>query len=111
MFLPEGEYHELGLLFYSFIIQKRGHNVLYLGQSTPLDSVLSSMTLWKPDAVITGIHTQLHTHEPEEFLMILSSAPGRHMVYAGGILADYADKMNLNNIRALRTEEDIGFLI
>lgn len=41
LFLPEGELHELGLLFYSYIIQKAGHKVLYLGQSVPVDDVVS----------------------------------------------------------------------
>lgn len=39
LFLPEGELHELGLLFYSYLIQKAGHKVIYLGQSVPLSDV------------------------------------------------------------------------
>ncbi len=35
LFLPEGELHELGLLFFHYILKKHGHQVIYLGQSVP----------------------------------------------------------------------------
>jgi len=38
-FLPEGEMHELGLLFFCYLAKKRNHRVVYLGQSVPLDSI------------------------------------------------------------------------
>jgi DNA-binding transcriptional MerR regulator len=40
LFLPEGELHELGLLFYNYVIQRAGHRVVYLGQSVPIDEVV-----------------------------------------------------------------------
>lgn len=41
LFLPEGELHEIGLLFYNYLIQKAGHKVVYLGQSVPLKDVIA----------------------------------------------------------------------
>ena len=35
-FLPEGELHELSLLFYSFIARKEGFDPVYLGASVPI---------------------------------------------------------------------------
>ena len=37
LFLPENEFHELGLLFYYYIIKKNGHKVLYLGENVPMN--------------------------------------------------------------------------
>lgn len=54
LFLPEGELHELGLLFYSYIIQKAGHKVIYLGQSVPLDDVESVNQQNPSDYIITS---------------------------------------------------------
>lgn len=39
LFLPEGEMHELGLLFANYLIRKRGHKVIYLGQSIPIEDI------------------------------------------------------------------------
>jgi DNA-binding transcriptional MerR regulator len=52
LFLPEGELHELGLLFYSYLIQKAGHKVIYLGQSVPLDDV-----------------AKVHEHNPVDYII------------------------------------------
>ncbi|MBN1597960.1 MAG: MerR family transcriptional regulator [Bacteroidales bacterium] len=40
LFLPEGEMHELGLLFASYLIRKRGHRVIYLGQNVPFNDLI-----------------------------------------------------------------------
>ncbi len=36
LFMPEGEYHEIGLLFVHFLLKQRGYNVDYLGTNVPL---------------------------------------------------------------------------
>jgi DNA-binding transcriptional MerR regulator len=54
LFLPEGELHELGLLFYSYLIQKSGHKVLYLGQSVPLADVALVEKAHRADYVLTA---------------------------------------------------------
>jgi MerR family transcriptional regulator, light-induced transcriptional regulator len=41
LFLPEGEMHELGLLFCHYLLKRRGHKVIYLGQSLPYKDLLS----------------------------------------------------------------------
>jgi DNA-binding transcriptional MerR regulator len=37
LFLPEDEYHEIGLLFSAYLIQLSGHKVFYIGSSVPFD--------------------------------------------------------------------------
>jgi MerR family transcriptional regulator, light-induced transcriptional regulator len=39
LFLHENELHELGLLFYSYLLKKKGVNVIYLGQAVPFDDL------------------------------------------------------------------------
>ncbi|KXX70146.1 MerR family transcriptional regulator [Flammeovirga sp. SJP92] len=39
LFLPEGELHEITLLFASYIIKSRGFKVTYLGQSLPMQEL------------------------------------------------------------------------
>ena len=38
-FLPEGELHEIGLLFYSYIARLEGFEVVYLGASVPIEDL------------------------------------------------------------------------
>ncbi|MDG5800738.1 MerR family transcriptional regulator [Marinilabiliaceae bacterium ANBcel2] len=39
MFLPEDEYHEIGLLFFNLIARKEGADVVYLGSSVPFENL------------------------------------------------------------------------
>ena len=39
LFLPENEFHEIGLLFARFLLVKNGFNVIYLGSNLPFDSL------------------------------------------------------------------------
>ena len=39
LFLPEGEYHDLGLIYVQYLLRKAGHPVYYLGNNTPLSDV------------------------------------------------------------------------
>ena len=43
LFLPEDEFHEIGLLFAAFIIRKSGHKVVYLGSSVSPEAVTSAV--------------------------------------------------------------------
>jgi DNA-binding transcriptional MerR regulator len=59
LFLPEQEKHTLGLLFANYIIRKRGHEVLYLGQEVPLKDLKEIFHDKSPDYVFT-ILTSAH---------------------------------------------------
>lgn len=39
LFLPEDEFHEIGLLFSSYFLKSQGMKVIYLGANVPMDSV------------------------------------------------------------------------
>jgi len=53
MFLPEGELHELSLLFAAYIIKARYNRVIYLGQSLLLEDVGTVVETYNPDYVVT----------------------------------------------------------
>lgn len=52
LFLPENEFHEIGLLFAKFILVKNGHNVIYLGSNVPYESLNDVVKKQKIDAVL-----------------------------------------------------------
>lgn len=57
LFLPEGEYHELGLLFMNYLLKNRGVNTIYLGCSIPANDVEYVVKLKKPDYLYTHLTT------------------------------------------------------
>ncbi len=84
LFLPEGELHELGLLFYSYLIKVRGHEVLYLGQATPLKSVLESNEIWPAEyLVFFAISTFAGVSREKYVVEVAEMFPEQKIIVAG----------------------------
>jgi MerR family transcriptional regulator, light-induced transcriptional regulator len=73
LFLPENELHELGLLFYHYIVKKSGIRTYYLGQTVPHRSLQSTCKEHKPDLLITSLTTEQNLAELQKYLRLLSS--------------------------------------
>ena len=52
LFLPENEFHELGLLHAQYLIRASGKKSYYLGPNLPLDSLISSVRQVDPDNLL-----------------------------------------------------------
>ena len=52
-YLPENEWHELGLLFYHYVAKNLGIRTFYLGQSVPHSSMVSVCQEHQPDILVT----------------------------------------------------------
>jgi len=68
LFLPEGEFHELGLLFVYYLLKSRGIRVVYLGANVPLDDVRQVIGYKKPDFLYTHLTSVSHAFNFDRFL-------------------------------------------
>lgn len=57
LFLPEGELHEISLLFSAYIIKSRHNRAIYLGQNLPLRDLSPINDIYKPDYVLSVVTT------------------------------------------------------
>ena len=53
MFLPENEYHEMGLLLAYYIARELGWKVYYLGQNVPIINIQQVISEVRPNAMLT----------------------------------------------------------
>ncbi len=84
LFLPEGELHETSMLFASYLIKNKGHKVIYLGQSTPYDDLLSVYNLHQPEYLLSVITTSPSSEYVQEYLNSLSKRfPNAHILVTG----------------------------
>jgi DNA-binding transcriptional MerR regulator len=72
LFLPEGELHELGLLFAKYLIKSRGFRVVYLGQSLPYDDVYKLTERYTPDVILTYFTTGMTSGSIQSYINRLS---------------------------------------
>ena len=77
LFLPEGELHEISLLFANYLIKARKHHVIYLGQSLPLQDIKEIYDL----------------HHPEYLLSVVTTTPGQDKIqdYVNELSASFPD--------------------
>jgi DNA-binding transcriptional MerR regulator len=84
LFLPEGELHEISILFASYLIKSKGHKVIYLGQSTPNDDLLSVYKLHQPEYLFTAITSSPSSEYVQDYIHALSEKfPSAHILVTG----------------------------
>jgi methanogenic corrinoid protein MtbC1 len=84
LYLPEGELHEIGLLFYSYIIQKMGHKVIYLGQMVPFDDLVYIVNSQNPYGLVTFITSSLAKDAVEEHVEKLATNFSDKQIFVSG---------------------------
>lgn len=70
-FLPDDEMHEMSLLFYSYLAQKYGYNVIYLGQFVPFEDLEKVQLHVKIDYVFTAFINAFPKEQLESYLVKL----------------------------------------
>jgi len=94
LFLPEGELHELGLLFMHYLLKSRGINVIYLGANIPLKDVIYVARLKKPDFLHTHLTTAVQNFNLDKFLGSVSRAfPHTPVIISGALTNNYKKKL------------------
>ncbi len=72
LFLRETEIHELGLLFYHYIVKKLGIRTYYLGQTVPHKSLKSACEEHQPDLIISALTAGPKPAEIQKYIDQLS---------------------------------------
>lgn len=84
LFLPEGETHELLLLYTEYILRKNNHHVAYLGTDLPVSELPYLYKTYQPDYLVTFITAPLKDTTPAKFLKSLGSTFPKCNVLVGG---------------------------
>lgn len=85
LFLPEGEHHELGLLFYNYLIKKCNHKVIYLGETVPFDALIEVSKIRQFDYLLTSITTPMLDESMNELIENLKKHFSSSQVYITGL--------------------------
>ena len=95
LFLPDGEFHELGLLFMNFLLKSRGVCAIYLGCSIPLEDVDFVVKQKKPDYIFTHLTSVGHKFNFEKFISTVNKKfPSVPVVISGQLTHSYQKKIH-----------------
>lgn len=108
LFLPEGEFHELGLLFAHYVIRSRGHETIYLGANVPYADLKTVYSTYKPQSILCILTSAQVDLTASEYLNQLSSDFPKAQIMASGKFAlDSADEIASTRITLMRDFTDL----
>jgi DNA-binding transcriptional MerR regulator len=102
LFTPEGELHELSLLFANYLVRSRGLRSIYLGQSLPLNDVFSISDVHKPDFVFTIITSVPSNEDVEPYLKKLASGLPHGKVIVTGYQVTSQEIPPIDNLQIIK---------
>ncbi|MBK6282921.1 MAG: MerR family transcriptional regulator [Draconibacterium sp.] len=107
-FLPEGELHEMSLLFYSYLAQKNGYNVIYLGQYVPFEDLAKVQTHIKIDYVFTAFINAIPKEELENYLVELKETFQHQKVFVTGWQIQHNNPVLPRSVKIIQDYKDFN---
>lgn len=99
LFLPEKEYHELGLLFVHFLLKSRGAEVFYVGANVPIKDARFIAEVKKPDFLYLHLTSVASGASAEKLIDHLSSNFPTYTIFISGLITKSYNKTLPKNIR------------
>ncbi len=111
LFLPEGEYHELGILYVHFLLKQKGIYVDYLGANVPLVDLKYLTEVKKIDYLYSHITSPARSFKLDKFFTNLATIKSDiPIILSGQLIQEFKGKI-ANNIHLKRSlAETISFL-
>lgn len=111
MFLPEGEYHEIGLLFYTYLVKKNGFYPIYLGQSVPFEDLISANNSYGADYLFTTFVTTLQDFSFSEYVVELSKTFKKQKIFIPGNIIQKLEVKRITNVVKIKSPDHFKELL
>jgi len=106
LFLPEGEFHDLMILYTEYILRKNNQVVANLGASLPIGELSFMADSFKPDFIVTFITVPIRGYTVTEYLgEIAALLPGAAII-TGGPQTESLREKNVPNCNIVRSYSD-----
>jgi MerR family transcriptional regulator, light-induced transcriptional regulator len=111
LFLAEDELHEIGLLFYNYLIKKAGHKVVYFGQSVPYGDIIEASEIRPCDYYLTSFVASLSENNLTQYLTNLSNDLNNFQIIISGFQSIDLDVSGFKNVRKFNRIEEFADLL
>lgn len=107
LLLPEGEFHELGLLFGNYLIRASGHRTLYLGPNLPLPDLEKTSTHFLPDYILTSLTAGFSRVAAQQVIdSLMEKFPTSTLLLTGNVYLQSTEHFT-GRIEFIRTPDDM----
>lgn len=107
LFLPNGEFHEIGLLYSHYLIKKSGFRVVYLSQNVPFEDLIEIAQMKPPDFLFTSFTSFITEVDLKSYIYKLSAAfPDKNIFVSGFQVREYTIEMP-KNIKQISSSDEL----
>jgi DNA-binding transcriptional MerR regulator len=111
LFLPEGELHEMSLLFADYVIKSRQNRSIYLGQSLPVGDLEQVCDIHRPDFLITVVTSTPGPAHIQDYINTLGQKFPQSQILISGFQVIGQDLQLPHNISIFnRIDELVSFV-
>ena len=107
LFLPENEYHEIGLLYVYFLVRQKELQVIYLGANVPLRDVKYVANIKQPSHLYLHMTSMPSRLNFEKFITTLSAENKNCKILISGFVADNIYLKPLKNVYPLKSLPEV----
>ncbi len=107
LFLPENEFHEIGLLFANFVIRQSGRKTIYLGANVPLESLFVAVKETSTENVLLFFAHNDLPGETQNYLDELCLFLGNRKIFVGANPSLFETIKTGKNIHWLSSPQDL----
>lgn len=107
LFLPEGEYHELGLLYLYYLLKSKGVQVLYLGSDVPVRDMEFLVSAKKPDYLLTHLTSVPPNFNIDKFLAQFNQTIPDSQLIISGQLSACCPRKAFSNVQYKRSLQEV----
>ena len=111
LFLPDGENHEIGLLYAYYLIKNAGHECIYLGASVPLEDVNEFSENAQASTIVCAFTIPRRPETIKKYLFKMSELFNGKEVLVHGINEQLATSMPSSDINFLYNIQDLKNLL
>jgi len=107
LFMPENEFHEIGLLFSYYLIRNAGKRVVFLGNNVPLDTLIAAGKEISPSNLLFFLVHNDSQEEIEKYCSTLIKTIGKSNLHVAGN-EEITGKLKLSkSIKWMRSVSDL----
>jgi MerR family transcriptional regulator, light-induced transcriptional regulator len=107
LFLPDGEYHELGLLYVYYLLKIKGTNIIYLGADVPVEELEYVCKIKRPRYLYTHLTSLPSRFNFDKYLSSITGRIGGTMLLISGNITHNYKKKIPGGISFLKSLEEV----
>lgn len=94
LFLPEGELHEIALLYLQYLLMSKGNKVIYLGANSPIDQVELVNNALSPNYLFTHLTSVSKDFDIINYIQRLSELHSDNTIFISGVMPKRAEVLD-----------------